>query len=63
MKPIYLDYNATTPVDPRIAEAMMPFLTEHYGNPSSSHILGRITRQAIENARRQIAEVLHCRFC
>ena len=60
MKPIYLDYNATTPVDPRIAEAMMPFLTEHYGNPSSSHILGRITRQAIENARRQIAEVLHC---
>ncbi|MEJ2543126.1 MAG: cysteine desulfurase family protein [Calditrichaceae bacterium] len=60
MKPIYLDYNATTPVDQKVAEAMLPFLTEHFGNPSSSHILGRTTKKAIENARIQIAEVLHC---
>ena len=61
MKPIYLDYNATTPVDPRVAEAMLPYLTEHFGNPSSGHILGRKTKQAIEHARTQIADALHCR--
>ncbi len=60
MKPIYLDYNATTPVDPQVVEAMLPFLSEHYGNPSSSHILGRTTRKAIEQARMHVAEVLHC---
>jgi len=60
MKPVYLDYNATTPIDPRVAEAMLPFLHEHFGNPSSSHIYGTTTRQAVEKARRQIAEMLHC---
>lgn len=60
MKPVYLDYNATTPIDPRVAEAMLPFLHEHFGNPSSNHIYGTITRQAVEKARGQIAEVLHC---
>jgi cysteine desulfurase len=60
LKPIYLDYNATTPVDPQVAEAMQPFLTEHYGNPSSNHRLGRTTRDAIEQARMHVAEVLHC---
>jgi cysteine desulfurase len=60
LKPIYLDYNATTPVDPQVAEAMQPFLTEHYGNPSSNHRLGRTSRDAIEQARMHVAEVLHC---
>lgn len=60
MKPIYLDYNATTPVDPRVAEVMLPYLTEHFGNPSSGHILGRKTKEAIEHARHQIANILHC---
>ena len=45
MKPVYLDYNATTPVDPRVADAMAPFLTEHFGNPSSDHYFGRETRE------------------
>jgi cysteine desulfurase len=56
--PIYLDYNATTPVDPRVAEAMIPFLREHFGNPSSSHALGRRTRAAVEEARGQTAALL-----
>ena len=60
MKPIYLDYNATTPVDPRVAEAMLPYLSEHFGNPSSSHVFGRRTREAIERARTQVAELLAC---
>ena len=57
-KPIYLDYNATTPVDPRVADAMLPYLTEHFGNPSSSHIFGRQTRRAIDTARKQVADML-----
>ena len=56
--PIYLDYNATTPVDPRVAEEMIPFLREHFGNPSSSHALGRRTRAAVEKARGQAAALL-----
>jgi cysteine desulfurase len=56
--PIYLDYNATTPVDPRVAEAMLPFFHNHFGNPSSSHALGRRSREAIEKARRQTANLL-----
>ena len=56
--PIYLDYNATTPVDPRVAEAMLPYLTRHFGNPSSSHVLGQRTRKAVEDARRQAASFL-----
>ncbi|MEN8006998.1 MAG: cysteine desulfurase family protein [Candidatus Krumholzibacteriota bacterium] len=56
--PIYLDYNATTPVDRRVADAMTPYLREHFGNPSSSHVLGQRTRAAVENARRQAASFL-----
>jgi cysteine desulfurase len=58
--PIYLDYNATTPVDPRVAEAMQPFLSGCYGNPSSSHRLGREARQALNHARSQVASCLGC---
>jgi cysteine desulfurase len=51
---IYLDYNGTTPVDPVVLNAMIPYLQEHFGNPSSSHALGDAPRQAIERARLQI---------
>lgn len=60
MKPIYLDYNATTPIDPEVAEAMRPYLFEHFGNPSSSHWYGIQTKKAVEEARRQLADLLHC---
>lgn len=59
-KPIYLDYNATTPLDPAVVEAMLPYLYEHFGNPSSAHPYGRRTRQAVEDARMQIAALLGC---
>ncbi len=58
MPPIYLDYNATTPVDPAVREAMLPFLAEHFGNPSSAHAYGRIAHEAIERGRRQVAQAL-----
>ena len=61
MKPIYLDYNATTPIDPRVAEAMLPYIHEHFGNPSSSHAYGIAARKAVDNARRRIAAMLRCR--
>ncbi len=60
MRPIYLDYNATTPVDPEVAHAMIPYLEEHFGNPSSSHWYGIQTKKAIEKARRQVAVLLNC---
>jgi cysteine desulfurase NifS len=60
MKPIYLDYNATTPIDPEVAEAMRPYLLEHFGNPSSSHWYGIQTKKAVDEARRQVAALLHC---
>ena len=60
MKPIYLDYNATTPIDPEVAEAMRPYLFEYFGNPSSSHWYGIQTKKAVEEARRQVADLLHC---
>jgi cysteine desulfurase len=53
--PVYLDYNATTPVDPLVAKAIEPYLHQHFGNPSSSHIYGRNARQAVERAREQVA--------
>ncbi len=53
--PVYLDYNATTPLDPRALEAMLPFLTEHHGNPSSVHRFGRTARSAVDRAREQVA--------
>jgi cysteine desulfurase len=60
MKPIYLDYNATTPIDPEVAEAMRPYLFEHFGNPSSSHWYGMQTKKAVDQARLQVADLLHC---
>lgn len=56
--PIYLDTNATTPVDPEVAEAMLPYLTTHFGNPSSGHAFGTRARAAVEEARRQVASFL-----
>src|SRR5438093_9324864 len=58
MTPIYLDYNATTPVDPAVIEAMLPYLREHFGNPSSSHVYGKTAHDAVDQARRQMAELL-----
>ncbi len=58
MKQVYLDYNATTPVAPSVLEALEPFLTTHFGNPSSSHALGRAAAEAIEDARMQVASLL-----
>jgi cysteine desulfurase len=58
MQQIYLDYNATTPVAPQVRDAMLPFLGEHFGNPSSSHALGRAAHAAVEQARAQVAELL-----
>src|SRR3990172_6366521 len=60
MKPIYLDYNATTPHDPEVISAMRPYLEEHFGNPSSSHGYGTRTRDAVAHARRQVASLLGC---
>lgn len=60
MQEVYLDYNATTPLDPKVAEAMQPFISRYFGNPSSLHSYGIKTKQAIENARRQVAAMLHC---
>ena len=60
-RPIYLDYNATTPVLPAVAEAMLPFLYEHFGNPSSAHPYGAAARNAVEKARRQVADLLGAR--
>src|SRR5256886_7397366 len=57
---IYLDYNATTPVDPIVVEAMLPYLSTHFGNPSSTHRYGYVTRQAIDTARKQVAQLLGC---
>jgi cysteine desulfurase len=58
-KPIYLDYNATTPISKQVAEAMLPFLYEHYGNPSSSYLHGIQARQAVDQARQQVAEAIN----
>jgi len=59
-RPIYLDFNASTPVDPDVALAMRPFLTDHYGNPSSLHWAGAPAKEAVEKARGQVAETLCC---
>ena len=59
--PIYLDYSATTPVDPRVAQKMIPYLTEHYGNPASrSHALGWKAEEAVEEARENVAALVRC---
>ena len=54
----YLDANATTPPDPEVVGAMLPWLTEHYGNPSASHAAGRESKRALEKARRQVATLI-----
>ncbi len=56
--PIYLDYNATTPVDPAVVEAMVPYLTTYFGNPSSTHAYGQATKRAQQSAREQLAHLL-----
>ena len=59
--PVYLDYSATTPIDPRVAEAMIPFLTEKFGNPASrSHSFGWVAEEAVENARTEVARLVNC---
>ena len=60
IKPIYLDYNGTTPHDPEVIEAMRPFLETEFGNPSSTHWYGIKPKQAVEAARRQVAGILNC---
>jgi cysteine desulfurase len=57
-RPIYLDHNATTPVDPAVFAAMRPYLETEFGNPSSSHAYGQAAHRAVEHARRQVAELL-----
>ncbi|KAL9651659.1 hypothetical protein ABK040_001604 [Willaertia magna] len=59
-EPIYLDYNATTPVHPKVAEEMIPYITKHFGNPSSSHHFGIQTKKAVTHSRIQVAQLLNC---
>src|SRR5215471_6522236 len=58
--PIYLDYNATTPVDPAVVEAMLPYLSHYFGNPSSTHRYGQAAHPAVDTARAQVAQLLGC---
>jgi len=58
MKKVYLDYNATTPIDPRVIEEMTPYLREHFGNPSSIHSFGRKGKEALDNAREQVSRLI-----
>jgi cysteine desulfurase len=57
---IYLDFNASTPIAPEVAEAMRPFLSQHFGNPSSQHWAGIPAKEAVEHARQQVAGLLQC---
>ena len=56
--PIYLDHNATTPLLPEVVDAMLPYLREHFGNPSSRHVYGRRTHDAIEHSRCAVAALI-----
>ncbi|MCE9531823.1 MAG: aminotransferase class V-fold PLP-dependent enzyme, partial [Planctomycetes bacterium] len=56
--PIYLDYNATTPIDPSVRATMMPFLEDQFGNPSSTHLYGKTAHRAVEKARGQLAALI-----
>ena len=58
---IYLDYNASTPVDPAVRDAMLPYLDSLYGNPSSGHVMGRAVNEAVKTAREQVASMLGAR--
>jgi cysteine desulfurase len=59
MQPIYLDYNATTPIAPEVVDAMLPYLREHFGNASSAHVYGSRVHDAVERARRVVGELLN----
>jgi cysteine desulfurase len=59
-RPIYLDYNATTPVLPEVVDAMLPYLREHFGNPSSGHVYGQRSQSAVDRARQQVAGLIGC---
>jgi cysteine desulfurase len=61
MEPIYLDYNATTPLDPAVIDAMLPYLRAHFGNPSSAHPYGKSAHAAVDQARQQVADLLGAR--
>ena len=61
MRKVYLDHSATTPVDPRVVEAMLPYLTEKFGNASSVHLFGQEARAAVDRARRQLASLIGAR--
>src|SRR4051812_24817985 len=58
---IYFDYNATTPLDPQVLEAMLPYLGEVFGNPSSVHHIGRRARALLDGARERVAQVWRCK--
>lgn len=58
--PVYLDYNATTPLLPEVVDAMLPYLRGHFGNPSSEHEIGRRARTAVEDSRQRVATMLGC---
>lgn len=60
MKRIYMDYAATTPVDPKVLQQMLPYYSEIFGNPSSTHSFGRETQSSLRKARQQIAKTLNC---
>lgn len=60
MPRIYLDYNASTPIDPVVAEAMRPFLQDHFGNPSSGHWAASGAKAALEKARGQVTHTCTC---
>src|SRR5213078_884017 len=61
MRKVYLDHSATTPVDPRVVEAMLPYLTERFGNASSVHAFGQEARAAVDRARREVAALIGAR--
>jgi cysteine desulfurase len=61
MRRVYLDHSATTPVDPRVVEAMLPYLTQKFGNPSSVHFYGQEARAAVDRARREVADLVGAR--
>jgi cysteine desulfurase len=56
--PVYLDYHATTPADPRVVQAMLPYFSERFGNPGSAHAVGRVAAEVVATARTQVAELI-----
>src|SRR5574339_972895 len=58
---VYLDYSATTPVDSRVTDAMAPYFSASFGNPSSIHRYGQVAEAAVESAREMVASILNCR--